>query len=171
MEPTQNRKPRRWLWTVVVLAAVGLSFVFVAPVASVLADFARAGFFARPEPGVYTGDSEDNLRAIHRAMRLYADSEGGLPPADRWMDEVWKRLQTRDLPPEEAKKKLRAPGAGLGEWGYAYNGSLAGLHPDDIKDQSLPLVFESRDRTWNASSRNVPRGVLLVTLGGQVVRR
>jgi hypothetical protein len=153
----------------VVVLALGLAVFFVGPVLAVVSDFFRAGFFQRQEMTTYDGDSRKNLRAIHRALMLYADSEGGLPPADRWMHEAWIRLQTRDLPKEEAKKKLRVPGGALGEWGYAFNAALAGRHPDDVDDPSTRLVFESSDKSWNASALAPPQAGLAVTVAGELV--
>jgi hypothetical protein len=170
METPKTRKPRQWVWIAVVVAALGLGVVFVAPIVSVFNDFVRAGFFQGQEKSVYSGDSEDNLRAIHRALKLYADSEGALPPADRWMDEAWIRLQTRDLSQDEAKKKLQAPGASLGEFGYAFNSALAGKHPEDVQDGSTPMVFESPDKSWNAHALKAPKGALAVTVAGKIVR-
>ncbi|MCW5938484.1 MAG: hypothetical protein KF884_06960 [Fimbriimonadaceae bacterium] len=171
MEKPKTRKPRQWAWIAVVATALVLGVVFVAPVLSVVNDFVRAGFFRGQDKATYTGGSEDNLRAIHRSLKLYADSEGALPPADRWMDEAWIRLQTRDLPQEEAKKKLQAPGAALGEYGYAFNSALAGKHPEDVPDGATPMVFESADKTWNAHGTSVPQGALAVTVAGEIVRR
>lgn len=134
----------------------------------------RAGFLEAPEARTYEGGSSDNLKRIHRALLLYAESEGALPDASGWMDAAWTRLKTADLNEDEAKKQLRSPKAqGPAEFGYAMNSELSQKDPLDPKLADEPLIFESTKKEWNAHGKVAdlalsPPGSW-VTLDGTVV--
>ncbi len=168
----QERKSGRrvWLWVGLVgLVSCGVVLAWLGPI---VADFYRAGFFEQAEQGSYDPDVEKNLVAIHRALTLYVESEGALPPAETWMDAAWLRLQTRDLPKEEAKEKLVNPNVARGadQYGFAYNPALAGKHPDDVADKATPLVWESEATAWNAHGGRPRPGGAQVSVAGEVTK-
>ncbi len=111
----------------------------------------RAGFFERPVPKEYQGTSMDNLRALRTALMLYHTSEERFPEATGWMDAIEPLLNTADLKPGEAVKKLHRPDLAPGDYGYALNSACGGKFKDDIdgKDKAI-LVFESKDPKRNA---------------------
>lgn len=150
---------------------------FVGPALTV-----ASGYIEPQTKRQWQGTSMENLKAIHTALSLYQESEGALPPADRWMDAIATRLKTADLTTEEAEKKLRSPSVARDNplaFGYAFMAELEGKYMADIENPAqTPLVFDSRDLTRNAHGDPVqlkpdpprPEGNLTVTVDGQVVR-
>jgi hypothetical protein len=119
-----------------------------------VATVVRAGFLEAPEARTYEGGDSENLKRIHRALLLYAESEGVLPDASGWMDAAWTRLKTADMSEAEAKKQFQsAKASGPEEFGYAMNSELSRKDPFDDKLKSEPLIFESRARTWNSHGK------------------
>lgn len=129
-------------------------------------DLARAGAFSEVGQREYKADREGNLKAVHRALVLTAESEGALPPASDWMGQAMLRLKTRDLSEAEAAKKLVRPGVGQGH-GYGLNLAVAGK-PLDALPKDTVLVFESKETRRNYAGKPEPGG-LGVTVGGDVV--
>ncbi len=139
----------------------------------------KEGFLDAPAERTYSGNSMENLKAIHTALMLYQDSEGMLPQADGWMDAAWKRLQTADMKDDEARKKLKADGVTAeDEFGFAYNDLLSGKHTLDFPDPAkVPMIFDSSDLAWDAHGKPellAPKperngGNKTITLEGNVV--
>lgn len=144
--------------------------------------FYRAGLldFSPVEMREYQGTSRDNLKAIRTALMLYHDSEGVFP-GKAWMDEVRKRIQTKDMPQSEALKKLvnpllrpTAPNA----FGYSLNSEVCGKYVDDLpeKDKTI-LVFDSQSTKWDAvgtpskdkASPPRPGGNLAILVNGEII--
>jgi hypothetical protein len=176
MRRSRIRRPLYFLLGLVfgVLAYLGMRF------GPVVKDFADAGFiegFSPVKQKRYRGTSMENLKAIHVAMMLYHDSEGGFPIAESWMDSIKTRLKTSELTSDEALKKLKNPLLeGDDVWGYAMNRALSGKYKDDIGDPGRTwLVFDSSDTKWNANGDpkallpNPPRpgGNLGITVSGK----
>lgn len=159
--------------SVVLVVALVAATPWLTQVLAAVNDFRAAGFLEASEYRKHEGTVEDNLNAIHHALMLYVDSEGALPPADSWMDAAWLRLQTGDMSKDEAKKKLVNPrlARAEGEFGFAFNAGLAGQHPDDIKDKTLPLVWESTETRWNATTTAPPQSGSWVDIQGRIQSR
>lgn len=150
-----------------------------------LLTFYRAGFFddlSPTEMRKYQGTTRDNLKAIRTALLLYHDSEGVFPAGAIWMDEVKKRIQTKDMADAEALKKLVNPlvrPSAPNVFGYALNSVIGGNYRDDLplKGKTI-LVFDSASTKWNAHgdpARDLakpPRagGTLAITLDGEIVK-
>lgn len=95
--------------------------------------------------------SDDNLKALFTAFKLYQDSEGQYPDASKWMDQIAPRLVLNDLPKKEAEKKLVRPDlAGQADaYGYAINDAAAGKYIGDLPKGTV-LLFESSATARNA---------------------
>lgn len=129
----------------------------------------RNGFFERVEKVEYTGTTKDNLKAIHTALMLYHESEGAFPPAEGWMDAIMTRLNTADLKPGEAEKKLRDPSLAEGEYGFALNRAAAGKYKDDIPGGATAvLIFAStaKGRSASGDPTKDARGPLAIRVDG-----
>lgn len=111
----------------------------------------RQGFFEREVKVAYDGTAAENLRALHTAMMLYHESEGQFPEAKGWMDAIMTRLNTADLKPGEAEKKLRDPRLGADGYGFAMNAAASGKFKDDLEGgPNEILLFDSSDSARNA---------------------
>ncbi len=93
----------------------------------------------------------ENLKQLHSALMLYADSwDGKLPPAEAWMTAI------RDNVPEDAW--MHCPDSGKpGGFGYAFNKALGGACVSSVKGKATtPLLYDSsdvqEDATDNAAS-------------------
>lgn len=95
--------------------------------------------------------SDENLKALSTAIKLYHESEGAYPSAAKWMDEIAPRLILNDLPKKEADKKLIRPDlAGQADaYGYAMNDAASGKYRDDLPKGTI-LLFESTATGRNA---------------------
>lgn len=167
----EGRRPRGWLWLLVGLVVGGAGGYWARGVSEAFRDFEKAGFLEEQQTGTYLADREANLKEIHRALTMYADSEAAFPQPLGWMDAAWQRLQTRDLPTEEARKKLQRPGVKEG-YGYALNRAVAGKAPEEAGDpKRTVLVFESEETTWDAAGdpSGAPPESLAVTVDGTVL--
>lgn len=140
-----------------------------------LLDFYRAGFFESDPKREYQGTSIDNLKAMRTALLLYHDSEDHFPEAAGWMDAIETRLLTADLSPEEAAKKLRRPGLGETEFGYALNAAVGGKFKDDLpKRGATVLVYESAAIGRNAHgdpAKGLGGVELAITIDGTILRK
>lgn len=95
--------------------------------------------------------SDDNLRALSTAIKLYHESEGAYPNSEKWMDEIAPRLILNDLPKKEAEKKLVRPDL-VGQtdaFGYAMNDGASKKYKDDLPKGTI-LLFESASTSRNA---------------------
>lgn len=161
------------MWTLVGCGVIFLGLmVWLFQVGMALMDAKKAGLLDEEKTDKYQVSRENNLTAIHKALLQAADSDGGFPAADKWMDTAVLRLKTGDLSEAEAREKLKVPGGTEG-YGYAFNKALGGKHPDDFKDKGKTvIVYESVATQWNASgdplkdARPKAKGV---TLQGDVV--
>ncbi len=160
---------------IVLALAILVLAVWIGPV---IWDFWRSGFLKGQDRNAYEGGRKENLIALHRAVMLYAESEGGLPDAEGWMDAAMTRAETADLGREEALKKFIRPGVeGPEKFGYGMNAALSRLYPGDAeKPAELILLFESRSQEWNFSGDPVADsgagetidGAIGVTLEGSI---
>ncbi|MBS1713858.1 MAG: hypothetical protein JST30_05925 [Armatimonadetes bacterium] len=141
-------------------------------VAQAAMDAKKAGLLDDVATEKYQVGRENNLKAIQASLLLSAESEGKLPDAGQWMDQALIRLKTSDLTEAEAKDKLRVPGRGGLDYGYAVNDKLAGKPLDVKAEAETVLVFESRDASWNAHGdpdKDAATGGKGVTVSGKVV--
>ncbi len=164
--------------------------IFVPRIVTTYKGAKQLGLFEEKQMREYAGTSKENLKAMYTAMSIYHDSEGGYPPADRWMDSISIYLKTADLSDEDAKKKLKNPIVteenALG-FGYAMNDQYSngfilsdGMTSEDPlaigdPDRAI-LIFDSSDLTRNAHGNPVQLapeperagGNLAVTASGSV---
>lgn len=80
----------------------------------------------------------ENLKQLHAALMLYADSwDGKLPPAETWMTAI------RDNVPQDAW--LHCPDVTKQDgYGYAFNKALGGASVTSVKGAStMPLLYDS----------------------------
>jgi len=148
-----KKKRRRGCWIAVGVVLVVL-VVWVGPV---VRDAIKSGFFgalfnsSRNEK--YSASSQENLKAMYRALELYHESEGQYPHSEGWMNAIANRIDTENLAKGEAEKKLIRPDllGKTGEYGYAMNDAVSAKYKDDIKDKAkTPLIFESKQTEKNA---------------------
>ena len=123
----------------------------------------------------YQGDVKDRLKAMHTAADLYNKSEDMYPKADKWMDDLLIRLQTQNLKPGEAEKKLKRPDldAKPDQYGFAINAAVAGKYKGDIKDPKTVLIFESKDTKKNQAGdpkADGKPGGEGITISGEIVK-
>ena len=114
--------------------------------------------------------SLNNLSQINRALRAYAENNGGkLPAADKWCDAIMREVQAPILfvsPSDpEAKAKFER---GEKVCSYAFNAALAGKSLFEI-DHNVVLVFEC-NLGWNGTGgladlrKNVPPDQWIISL-------
>lgn len=179
MEPAQKGRRKKLL-----LGCLGIGgailLALVIWLGPVLMAFINEGFFDETEMRSYQGNSADNLKAIHRSLSGFHESEGVLPEAEKWMDDALLRLKSADMAEEESKKMLVSPrnSGKPNQYGYAFNAALSGMYIGDIKDpKKTVLIFESKLTEWNASgdpkTDAAPKvgntGPLALTVSGEVV--
>jgi hypothetical protein len=164
-------KPGRFIAGVIAgLITVGVT-VWIGPL---IATVIRAGFLEPVEQREVTVDSAASLQRIHKALLLYAESEGALPAAEGWMDAAWLRIKTADMKEDEAKKMFKtSESQGEGEYGFAFSQELSQADPFG-GDQARTLVFEAAGAKWNESRPSPspdPAGKLRgITVEGNLVR-
>jgi len=153
IEATPTPKKRRkgcWIaFGIFAVILIGLG-AFYGPV---LMMAYRHGFLDRtPNDEKYSATSQENLKALYKALSLYHDSEGQFPTSSGWMDAIENRIDTYNLAKGEAEKKMIRPDllGQDGKFGYAMNDAVSGKYKDDIKDKKTPLIFESTDTGRNA---------------------
>lgn len=123
----------------------------------------------------FKGDLKDRLEAMYTAAGLYHQSEDSYPKAEKWMDDLLTRLQTQNLKPGEAEKKLKRPDLENSptEYGFAMNTAVAGKYKGDLKDPETIMFFESKSTTKNAvgdpKKDGVPGGQA-ITISGKFVK-
>jgi hypothetical protein len=128
----------------------------------------------KPERRTYDDKSSDeNLKALSTAIKLYHESEGAYPDSDKWMDEIAPRLILNDLPKKEADKKLVRPDlAGQSDqYGYAMNDAASKKYRDDLPKGTI-LLFESSSTVRNAHGdpkKDGKAGGRSVTIEGNLV--
>lgn len=148
----------------IALGAVAVPFVRLGLAAN------RAGMFTQAKPETYSASRRGNLEAIKTALELAYESDGQFPDAAKWMDTLFTRMKTDNLTEDQAKEKLRRPGAPAGSFGYAMNPAAAGKLKRELEPGTV-LVFESKAGQWNAvaaPSESIP-GAWGLTVEGQVV--
>jgi hypothetical protein len=139
----------------VLVIAVGGFFFLTEPGRAIL-DIWRTGAvqaaMSEPEQRAYNASTENNLKAIYTAMKIYEESEGQFPDSSGWMDAIRTRMEVNDMSEEEAEKKLISPAVTgkKGEFGYAMNSAASGKYSGDL-DPKMPLIFDSKDTKRNAS--------------------
>lgn len=166
------KSQRPWLKLIFVVLGAGLA-LWLVQIAIVVTTAKRAGLLDEEKIEKYQVSRDNNLLAIHKALMQAVDSDGGFPPAAKWMDAALLRLKTSDLSEEEAKDKLRVPGSAAGSYGYGFNSALDSRHPDDFRaKRDTILVYESKSTGWNAAgdpaNDAAPTGKA-VTLEGKVI--
>ena len=128
---------------------------------------------SKPAERDYEPGRRANLNALYVAIMLYHDSEGQFPASSGWMDAIKNHLHTTDMSDQEARKKLirpNMPNPGPNDYGYAMNDAASLKYKGDIKDPSMPLLFESPDLKWNAHGTPAPQGGLGISVAGQIVQ-
>lgn len=111
------------------------------------------GSLERAAPKLFTGvretpkrpSSQDNLRNLSLSIIQYAQDNGVMPDADKWVDEI--------MPFVKSRANFHDPSAPPGQaWSYAYNRALSHT-PLAQFDRLTPIVmlFESTLGTKNAS--------------------
>lgn len=123
----------------------------------------------------FKGDVAARLTVMYTAADLYHQSEDAFPKAETWTDDLLARLQTQNLKPGEAEKKLKRPDleASADKYGFAINKAVAGKYKGDIKDPQTILIFESKDTKKNAAGdpkSDGKEGGQGVTITGKVVK-
>ncbi|KAA0228683.1 MAG: hypothetical protein AKCLJLPJ_00457 [Fimbriimonadales bacterium] len=109
--------------------------------------------YCSPKRSFHAESSEQTLKVLGQAMKTYMEAEGAYPPAERWMDALAVYLHTDDMKPEEQAKKLKRPEFedSADEYGFAYNGTVAGKTADQLEDlASTPLLYDSEKTKRNA---------------------
>lgn len=108
--------------------------------------------FSGQDKHAYEGTTRKNLQAMRTALLGYQESEGQFPVAAGWMSAIENRLSTDVLKKGEGEKKMIRPElvGEAGKYGYAFNDAASGKYIGDIKDQKIPLVFESTSTEKNA---------------------
>lgn len=104
------------------------------------------------ESEAFKGDTADRLKAMLTAADLYHQSEDAYPMAKSWMDDLLTRLQTQNLKPGEANKKIKRPefDGDPSKFGFAMNQDLSGKYKGDIAKKDTILFFESVKTEKNA---------------------
>ena len=139
-----------------IVVALGAGGLFLTAPGQAIRDIWGTGALqaamSEPEMRAYHASTESNFKAIYTAMKIYEESEGAFPPADRWMDAIKGRMVVSDMTEEEAAKKLVSPSCvgKAGEFGYAMNEAASGKYSGDL-DAKMPLIFDSSDTKRNAS--------------------
>jgi prepilin-type processing-associated H-X9-DG protein len=98
-------------------------------------------------------DCPENLKSLYFAFSQYADGNGALPPADKWMenDEIASKIQKEEW--------LHCPQVSNRHdtvYGYAYNDAIAGkqLNGKKLNEMpnaaSTPLLYDSSNLTKSA---------------------
>ena len=123
----------------------------------------------------FKGDVDDRLKAMYTAAELYHKSEDSYPKAEKWMDDLQVRLQTQNLKPGEAEKKMKRPEfeKTADQFGFAMNKEVAGKYKGDIKDPKTIMIFESKDTKKNAIGDPKADGIKggsAITVGGEIVK-
>lgn len=156
------------------LVAVGLGLlVWLGPV---VYKFWREGFFDTTPPGEYQATLEENLTVTLTAIKGFGQSEGLLPAAETWMEDIHIRLITADLLPGEELNKLRDPRLEHPDpevFGLSFNPVFSQIHPEDAEELAdTVVVFTSGPTGWNSAadpdSISDPEG-LGITFGGEIV--
>ncbi len=122
----------------------------------------------------FKGDLSDRLKAMYTAAELYHQSEDSFPKAETWTDDLLKRLQTQNLKPGEAEKKLKRPDLETipDQFGFEINKEVAGKYKGDIKDPKTIMIFESKETKKNLSGDpkvDGKPGGQAITVSGELV--
>lgn len=164
---------RKRIAQALLVVGLGAAVFFGYPVVQNYLVAKRNGFLDPVEREGYAPTTQGNLKAIHTALMLYADSEGQFPEGSGWMDAIENRLQTNKLKAGEGLKKLRSPRfSGDSEYGYALNPACAAKYPGDIREPNKTiLVFDTEESKKNASAdpSSGLKGGLGITVSGDVV--
>src|SRR5262249_22548821 len=103
------------------------------------------------------------------------DSEGQFPVSSGWMDAIQNRLGTDVLKKGEGIKKMISPEyvGQDGKFGYAFNDTLSGKYLGDVKDKTIPLIFESTSTEKNAHgypAKIRKPGGLAISVEGKILK-
>lgn len=159
------------------LGIVAIALVCATPwlvqVALTVRDAKKSGWLDDVEFEKYRAGRENNLKAIQKALLQAADSDGQLPPDNKWMESALIRLKTSDLSEDETKLKLKVPGVKGDGYGYAMNTALTGKKSAELKDLGgKVLVYESTQSTWDAvgdPDKDARKNAKGVTVAGDIV--
>lgn len=164
---------RKRIAQVLLVVGLGAAVFFGYPVVQNYLVAKRNGFLDPVKREGYAPTTQGNLKAIHTALMLYADSEGQFPAGSGWMDAIENRLQTNKLKAGEGLKKLKSPRfTGYDEYGYALNTLCAGKYPGDVTDPTKTLlVFDTEESKKNASAAPGTglKGGFGITVSGDIV--
>lgn len=172
----KSAQPKRFKAWHAALAGAAIFLIGVSVwLGPVLSTAWRRGYFDSAPNREVSRNVDSSLQAVHRALMMYAESEGRLPDAAGWVEAAWPRIKTADLPDEEALKLLQSADAKSdSEYGLAMNKALSGVSPWDHEDQTAVLVFESRDLRRSAHGDPATIGPANrpgkgITLAGRIV--
>lgn len=159
---------------VVLIVAIGI--VAISPAGKAIRTLLPA-FLQKDVSGTeeFKGNVAERLKAMKTAADLYHQSEDAFPKAETWTDDLLARLQTQNLKPGEAEKKLKRPDleTSADQYGFAINKAVAGKYKGDIKDPKTILIFESKETKKNASGdpkTDGKEGGQGITISGEVVK-
>lgn len=151
-----------------------LVVVFLTPFGRGLRDILKSGIFVEAKQERLSATVDDQLKMMFAAAMTHHQSEEKFPEASTWMDDLLKRMQTQNLLPGEAEKKMiRSDLVGQpGKFGFALNSAVVGKYKGDLKDESIILIFtskiDSKNATGEPKSDGLPGGKG-ITLKGDVV--
>ncbi len=155
---------------------VGGAVAWFSPFGDAARDLLGSGMLDnKPLNAKFEGDSVARLKAMHTAAMKYHESEEKFPEKATWMDDLLPRLQTSDLAPGEAEKKLVRPDLDgkAGSYGYALNEEVAGKYKGDLKDPKAVLIFESSITSKHAAGNPAKDGLKggnAVTVSGEIIK-
>lgn len=162
------------LWWGIALGLVLIGGYFLAPVVRLALAANRQGFFEGTEKRTYTPERMANLEAIATALTLTYESEGTMPPAKTWMDELFKRMKTSDMTEADAKKKFVRPGVAEGAYGYCLVESVGGKAISELPEKgATPVIWECDATGWNqtipSSKGTTPKDAKAITAEGKII--
>jgi hypothetical protein len=139
-----------------------------------LRDILKSGLLYEAKQEKFTANVDEQLKMMHAAAMTHHQSEEKFPEGVVWMDDVLKRMQTQDLLPGEAEKKLIRPDLANqpGKYGFGFNVELAGRYKGEITDDRKILIFTSKGDAKNVvgnPSKDGLKGGKGITLSGDVV--
>lgn len=116
-----------------------------AAVITVLVIFGRA--FLWSEGMAKSSTCRSNLKQLTRAMQMYEEGSGALPPSDSWMDAIRPFHKSPGI--EECPGPLFSNDQ---VFRYAFNSLLSGKKSRSISDPAaVPLIYDSSTHARNAS--------------------
>lgn len=153
-ESKRPKRKRKWIVLGVLACVVIVVVIWLRPYFGFLGAWIDLRVFKTERK--YAGKTSiDNLRQIGAALQLYTDAEGAYPPSEEWMDKLLLYMRADDMPKQEQLKKFEAPGVSVGEYGYAFNGTLGSKWAFEVEEpEKTPVVYDSHKLEWNAYDKS-----------------